>query len=114
MLWAYLSRIYTFFYHPGVDKTVDEGLTLPLSLWVRSKIMAKINSIESALEDIQLALRHHLPDALKYKISGENFERFFPLSHNHSCCFFWSLVMIAQKIMNDAIVRIIYVLAINV
>ncbi|BES90742.1 Set and mynd domain containing [Nesidiocoris tenuis] len=50
---------------PGVDKTVDEGLTLPLSLWVRSKIMAKINSIESALEDIQLALRHHLPDALK-------------------------------------------------
>lgn len=46
----------------GRNKTVDQGLSLPLALLGRAEIFMALKEYHFALEDLRLAAEHDLPD----------------------------------------------------
>ncbi|KAF6199419.1 hypothetical protein GE061_007445 [Apolygus lucorum] len=86
---------------PGVDKAVDQGLTLPLSLRTRCKIMFGSQDYKSALEDAQLALKHKLPDELKLEAYIVMSECYLKLCDKEKARISWTIVSkMAELVQN--------------
>lgn len=49
----------------GTDEIIDSGITLALSLWVRSEVLLSLNRPKPALEDLKLALKERLPARMR-------------------------------------------------
>ncbi|XP_014258385.1 SET and MYND domain-containing protein 4 [Cimex lectularius] len=64
--------------YPGLDMTVDDGLSLPLALWVRARPFHASGKYRLALNDAQLAVKNRLPEDLKlnaYELISDCFLR---------------------------------------
>lgn len=49
----------------GEFEIIDEGVSLALSLWLRSEILLKSDRPKAALEDLKLALKERLPAKMR-------------------------------------------------
>lgn len=60
-----ISALKSNFTFAGVDKQIDEGMSLGLALWSRSAVLLDLNRGDDALVDIQSAVDNGLDDAKK-------------------------------------------------
>ncbi|XP_024867272.1 SET and MYND domain-containing protein 4 isoform X1 [Temnothorax curvispinosus] len=67
---------------PGRNKTVDQGLSLPLALLGRAEIFMALKEYHFALEDLRLAAEHDLPDQSmkEFQRKKEECERFLKVN----------------------------------
>ncbi|XP_067005108.2 SET and MYND domain-containing protein 4 [Anabrus simplex] len=52
----------------GVDKTVDDGLSLPLGLAARSEVLLELREYELCIADIQLAMKEGFPEQRRFQL----------------------------------------------